>query len=174
MKLKFIFFLRAIVFDELHYGKYVSLYMKGIFFFDSHPPLGKQLIAAAAYLAGFDGILKFFFNKKMWLKIIFFAGQFKFDRIGSAYGENVPLFALRFIPALCGSLLVPTVYHLMLELGLTQWTAAIAGFLLVCGKYSLCNFFVIKMSMKNFWVKLLILIPRDWFFRNIYFLGKNY
>lgn len=66
---------------------------------------------------------------------IIFAGQFKFDRIGSPYSENVPLFALRFIPALCGSLLVPTVYHLMLELGLTQWTAAIAGFLLVCGKY---------------------------------------
>lgn len=50
------FFSRAIVFDELHYGKYVSLYMKGTFFFDSHPPLGKQLIAAAAYLAGFDGL----------------------------------------------------------------------------------------------------------------------
>lgn len=31
--------------------------MKGVFFFDSHPPLGKQLIAAAAYLAGFDGRL---------------------------------------------------------------------------------------------------------------------
>jgi dolichyl-phosphate-mannose-protein mannosyltransferase len=29
--------------------------MKGTFFFDSHPPFGKQLIAAVAYLAGFDG-----------------------------------------------------------------------------------------------------------------------
>ncbi|KAJ3633938.1 hypothetical protein MTP99_010855 [Tenebrio molitor] len=43
---------KNIVFDELHYGKYVSLYMKNTFFFDSHPPLGKQLVAAAAYLAG--------------------------------------------------------------------------------------------------------------------------
>ncbi|XP_035726639.1 protein O-mannosyltransferase 1-like isoform X1 [Vespa mandarinia] len=103
---------RSIVFDELHYGKYVGLYMKRTFFFDSHPPLGKQLISIAAYIAGFDG-------------------QFKFDRIGSPYADTVPLFALRLFPALCGSLIIPTAYHLALELGLKQWTAMIAGILLL-------------------------------------------
>ncbi|XP_014473640.1 PREDICTED: protein O-mannosyltransferase 1 [Dinoponera quadriceps] len=103
---------RSIVFDELHYGRYVGLYMKRTFFFDSHPPLGKQLVSAAAYLAGFDG-------------------QFKFDRIGSPYDEAVPLYALRLIPAICGSLLIPTGYHLVLELGLRQWAAAIGGILLL-------------------------------------------
>jgi dolichyl-phosphate-mannose-protein mannosyltransferase len=39
------------------------------------------------------------------------------------------------VPAVCGSLIIPTTYHLMLELGLTQWTAALAGFLLLCGMY---------------------------------------
>ncbi|XP_012273929.1 protein O-mannosyltransferase 1 isoform X2 [Orussus abietinus] len=102
----------SIVFDELHYGKYVGLYMVRTFFFDSHPPLGKQLVSAAAYLAGFDG-------------------QFKFDRIGSPFGEDVPLFALRLVPALCGSLALPTAYHLALEVGLRQWSAAIAGSLLL-------------------------------------------
>lgn len=87
--------------------------MKRTFFFDSHPPLGKQLIAGAAYLAGFDG-------------------NYKFDRIGSSYSEGVPLFALRFVPAFCGSLLMPVAYHLMLELGLTQWTSLLAGILLLC------------------------------------------
>jgi dolichyl-phosphate-mannose--protein O-mannosyl transferase len=29
--------------------------MKNVFFFEKHPPLGKQLIASAAYLAGYDG-----------------------------------------------------------------------------------------------------------------------
>lgn len=43
-------------FDELHHGKYVSLYMKRTFFFDTHPPLGKQLIAAVAYLCNYDGM----------------------------------------------------------------------------------------------------------------------
>lgn len=120
---------RSIVFDELHYGKYVSLYMKRTFFFDSHPPFGKQLIAAVAYLAGFDG-------------------QFKFDRIGSSYSETVPLFALRLVPAVCGSLIIPTTYHLMLELGLTQWTAALAGFLLLCDNAMLTQSrFILMESM---------------------------
>lgn len=42
-------------FDELHYGRFISFYIKGIFFFDSQPPLGKQLVAATAYLAGYNG-----------------------------------------------------------------------------------------------------------------------
>ncbi|XP_046403582.1 protein O-mannosyltransferase 1 [Ischnura elegans] len=100
----------SIVFDELHYGKYISLYMKRTFFFDSHPPLGKQVIALVAYLAGFDG-------------------QFNFDRIGSAYTNSVPVFALRLVPALCGSLMIPTAYHVILELGYSQGCAALAGFL---------------------------------------------
>lgn len=57
-----------IVFDELHYGKYVSLYMRRTFFFDQHPPLGKQLIAGAAWLAGYRG-------------------NFTFSRIGAEYSS---------------------------------------------------------------------------------------
>lgn len=53
-------------FDELHYGKYVSMYMRRTFFFDQHPPLGKQLIAAVAHLAGYSG-------------------NYTFSRIGSEY-----------------------------------------------------------------------------------------
>lgn len=48
-----------IVFDELHYGKYVSLYMRRTFFFDQHPPLGKQLVAAFAWAAGYSGNFTF-------------------------------------------------------------------------------------------------------------------
>nr|XP_023016346.1 protein O-mannosyltransferase 1-like [Leptinotarsa decemlineata] len=101
---------KNIVFDELHYGKYVSLYMKNTFFFDSHPPLGKQLIAAVAHIAGYDG-------------------KFRFDKIGSPYPSSLPLFALRFVPAFFGSLIIPTVYHLMLEVGLSQWTSLLAALL---------------------------------------------
>ena len=43
------------VFNELHYGRYAGLYQKQTFFFDSHPPLGKQLLALAGYLGGFQG-----------------------------------------------------------------------------------------------------------------------
>lgn len=41
---------RSVVFDELHYGRFISMYIRGIFFFDSQPPLGKQLISLVAYL----------------------------------------------------------------------------------------------------------------------------
>lgn len=102
-------------FDELHYGRYVTLYTKGIFFFDSHPPLGKQLLYLAGRAAGYDG-------------------NFTFDRIGSPYTENVPIKALRLVPALAGSLLVPISYQIMLELCTYQWTAILAALLVLFGK----------------------------------------
>lgn len=101
-----------IVFDELHYGKYVSLYLKRTFFFDQHPPLGKQLISAVAYLVGFDG-------------------NHTFSQIGSQYGANVPIFWMRFIPALFGSLLVPLIYLLLVQLKLNKLTAVIGGVLII-------------------------------------------
>lgn len=52
----------SIVFDELHYGRYAGLYQKQTFFFDSHPPLGKQLLALAGYLGGFQGLYNRFLN----------------------------------------------------------------------------------------------------------------
>lgn len=103
---------RGVVFDELHYGKYAGLYMQNTFFFDSQPPLGKQLIALAAYLAGFDG-------------------SFKFERIGTPYDAMVPVSAMRMVPAFFGSLLMPTVYNLMVELGLSHYTGALAAFLMI-------------------------------------------
>ncbi|KAF9804116.1 hypothetical protein SFRURICE_020544 [Spodoptera frugiperda] len=101
-----------IVFDELHYGRYVSLYTKGVFFFDAHPPLGKQLLYLAGRAAGYDG-------------------NFTFDRIGTPYTENVPVTALRLIPALAGSMLVAVVYQLMLEISFYHWTAILAGLLVL-------------------------------------------
>jgi len=103
---------RSVVFDEMHYGKYASLYLKNTFFFDSNPPLGKMMIAGAGYLAGFDG-------------------RFSFDKIGQEYAEGVPLWHLRFLPAFCGSLMTPTVYLIMTELGLTHYAGALAGFMVL-------------------------------------------
>merc|ERR1712038_1840807 len=101
-----------VVFDEMHYGKYASLYLKNTFFFDSNPPLGKMMIAFAGYLAGFDG-------------------KFTFDKIGQEYPNEVPLWALRFIPALCGSLLTPSVYLIMTELGLSYYAGGLAAFMVL-------------------------------------------
>jgi len=101
-----------VVFDEMHYGKYASLYLKNTFFFDSNPPLGKMMIAFAGYLAGFDG-------------------KFSFEKIGQEYPHDLPLWALRFIPALSGSLLTPTVYLIMTELGLSYYAGGLAAFMVL-------------------------------------------
>ncbi|CAG2104417.1 unnamed protein product [Medioppia subpectinata] len=102
----------SVVFDELHYGKFVSLYLRGVFFFDSQPPLGKQLIALSAYVSGYNG-------------------QHVFTNIGEKYESDVPLKALRFVPTLFGSFIVPTVYHLIVEMGLTHRTATLAALLII-------------------------------------------
>jgi dolichyl-phosphate-mannose--protein O-mannosyl transferase len=48
-----------IIFDETHFGGFVSDYLRGICFFDIHPPLGKLILYAAARFTGYDGSYNF-------------------------------------------------------------------------------------------------------------------
>lgn len=99
----------SVVFDEVYYGQFVSLYMKRVFFIDdSGPPLGHMILAAGAYIGGFDG-------------------NFAWNRIGAEYPESVSVWSLRFLPALCGALSVPLVYSLSLELGASYLSALAAA-----------------------------------------------
>lgn len=104
---------RAVLFDEVYYGQFVSLYMKRVFFIDeSGPPLGHMILALGGYLGGFDG-------------------NFVWNRIGAEYSSNVPVWTLRVIPALAGSFSVPLAYLLTLELGCSHFTALGASVLLI-------------------------------------------
>ena len=98
------------VFDEVHFGKFVSGYYTGEYYFDIHPPLGKLMIAGFAKL--FD-----------------FKPEFSFAEIGEEFPDNKYL-ALRFLPALAGTLLPLVIFLLILELGLSR-IAAFAGALLI-------------------------------------------
>lgn len=103
---------RAVVFDELHYVKFITLYAKRIFFFDPQPPLGKQLLALVANLIGFQGDLSY-------------------ARIGEQYKPEVPVFALRTLPCFAGSLLAPISYMICMQLGMRQAIAALVSTLLI-------------------------------------------
>uniref|UniRef100_A0A8C9Y1I4 Protein O-mannosyl-transferase 1 n=1 Tax=Sander lucioperca TaxID=283035 RepID=A0A8C9Y1I4_SANLU len=103
----------AVVFDEVYYGQFVSLYMKRVFFIDdSGPPLGHMILALGAYLGGFDG-------------------NFVWNRIGAEYPSSVSVVGLRLLPAVCGSLCVPLVYLLTLELRFSHLAALGAAVLLL-------------------------------------------
>ena len=86
-----------IVFDELHFGGFASRYFTGEYFFDIHPPLGKMLIALAAWIGGFEP-------------------GFAFENIGDPYGDTAYL-PMRAVPALFGALMVPVAYVLVRQLG---------------------------------------------------------
>nr|ABH03466.1 POMT1 [Danio rerio] len=100
-----IHFPKAVVFDEVYYGQFLSLYMKQVFFIDeSGPPFGHMILALGAYLGGFDG-------------------NFVWNRIGAEYPGNVPVRSLRLIPALAGSFCVPLAYLVVVELGYSHFSA---------------------------------------------------
>ena len=87
-----------VVFDEVHFGKFASYYIRGEYFFDVHPPLGKLIFAGVAKLFAYDG----------W---------FSFDKIGTSYTDaKVPYVAMRSISALCNVLTVGLVYAMLVEM----------------------------------------------------------
>lgn len=85
---------------------------------DVHPPLAKLLITLFGWLAGFKG-------------------DFDFKEIGKDYIEpGVPYVAMRMFPAICGILLVPTVFLTLKAAGCRTPSAALGASLIIFGKHS--------------------------------------
>ncbi len=99
------------VFDEVHFGKFISGYFTHEYFFDIHPPLGKLLISGVGYLAGFKP-------------------GFSFAEIGQKFSDNTYLW-LRLLPTLAGVLLPLVIFFLVLRLGLSRLAAFSAAMLVV-------------------------------------------
>ena len=141
-----------VVFDEVHYGKYVSGYLTGEYFFNNHPPLGKLMVAGVAWLAGVTP-------------------TFGFRRIGAPY-PNHQFIWLRLLPALCGAVLVPLVYLVALRSARSRAAATIAGMfvlldnaLLVQSKFLLLDAFVLMfgfLSLYLFWQSRLFFADGRW------------
>ena len=100
-----------VVFDEVHFGKFISAYFTQQYYFDIHPPLGKLMIAGVAKLSGFQAGLSF-------------------EKIGEAANAQI-LLGLRFLPALFGSLFVLLIYPIVRALGGSKKAAFLGSFLIL-------------------------------------------
>jgi dolichyl-phosphate-mannose--protein O-mannosyl transferase len=102
---------RQVVFDEVHWGKFVSAYCcTGERVFDVHPPHGKLLLTIGAVLGGYDGAQSF-------------------ESIGLPY-NGTPVFFLRLIPALCGIAIPMLFFWFLRGVGGSIPIAWLGGFLL--------------------------------------------
>lgn len=103
------------VWDEAHFGKFGSHYLKREFYFDVHPPLGKMLVGLAGALSGYDGHFEF--------------------KSGADYDENVPFVAMRVMLALFGVGMVPLAWYTAVELGLSWRACHIVALMVLLGEY---------------------------------------
>ncbi|KAH8106915.1 glycosyltransferase family 39 protein [Cristinia sonorae] len=92
----------VVVWDEAHFGKFGSHYLKREFYFDVHPPLGKMLVGLAGLLSGYDGSFDF--------------------KSGEKYPDHVPFVAMRVMMACFGVAMVPLGWYTAVELGMS-WRA---------------------------------------------------
>ncbi|ORX47888.1 PMT-domain-containing protein [Piromyces finnis] len=105
---------KVVVWDESHFALDTSEYVGKRFFFDLHPPLGKQILAFVGYFLKFD--------------VTLYTNFFPFPG-GAPYVEGLKYVALRKVCAFFGSLIVPLSYLSAIELKISQKVAILLGIL---------------------------------------------
>ena len=142
VRFAFLSYPAEVVFDEVHFGKFVSAYFTQQYYFDIHPPLGKLMIAGVAKLFDFQPGLSF-------------------EKIGEVANART-LLGLRFLPALFGSLFVLLIYPIIRALGGSKRAAFLGSFLilfdnafLVESKFILVDSFLFFFGFLSVWLFLL-------------------
>lgn len=93
-----------VVWDEAHFGKFGSYYLRHEFYHDVHPPLGKMLVGLSGYLAGYNGSWDF--------------------PSGELYPDYIDYTKMRLFQVMFSGLCAPVAYFTCKEIGfsiLSTW-----------------------------------------------------
>ncbi len=103
-------FPKEVLFDEVHFGYYISQYWQGSYYFDIHPPLAKLILSFVGYFADIPRVVN-------W------------STIGNELPDQWVL--MRLIPLLAGIFLPLIVYAICKRLNLSNFASFAAALLII-------------------------------------------
>ena len=103
----------TVIWDEAHFGKFGSHYLKSEFYFDVHPPLGKMLVGLAGLLSGYNGSFEF--------------------KSGEKYPDTVNYYGMRVLMAMYGVAMVPIAWSTSGALGWDWRSRHLLALMVLCG-----------------------------------------
>lgn len=124
-----------VVWDEAHFGKFGSYYLRHEFYHDVHPPLGKMLVGFSGYLAGYNGSWDF--------------------PSGEQYPDYIDYVKMRLFNALFSALCVPVAYFTAKAIGFSLPTVWLFTTLVLFeNSYTTLGRFILLDSMLLFFTVL--------------------
>ena len=106
-----------VVWDEAHFGKFGSHYLKREFYFDVHPPLGKLLVGLSGYIADYEG-------------------NFLFES-GEIFPDDCNYVIMRVFNCMFGILCTPLAYKTAVLAGYNTWTVWLISLMVIFEMISL-------------------------------------